>query len=270
MKTVRCVACVLLLLMLLISNGGLAMSLETSSRLLSVKYFNNGVSMYALVITKNSASQLVAYVLDSGGNEAGSYNYGDASDASSIYLLPIDRFSNQQVQDVLIFVSTDSGLKSIYSSSIASSIIESGVNMMSISPIVGLMAYPPQVIYHDETSYYVVVSYQSTVVVYLYTPGISQLSYLKTLSFNGENIIKIFPFRGFIMVLTGADKAYFIALDAALGNFDTISGLVSVAESYVHYDPATQRVLLDTGAGATEIQDAPVPYGITAMSEIRS
>lgn len=251
--------------------------LDTSNTIMSAKLINDRDTIYSMVMTKNSSNNLVAYVYTNSGGTQNSYDYGAYSSATGIYLLPLDRNSNQNVQDVLIFASTTSGLETIYSSRIQSAAIQSATNMLTINPIIGVMSYPPQIIPRDGSSEYLVISYADRVDVYDYapsdmaaTPSTPTLTFIKTaFSSVTEAVVKVFPFRGFIIVLTDGGNAYFIALEQTLGTFKTYSNISLTSGSYITYSVTTQKVYLNTDSGSIEIQNAPMPYGVIALQEVQ-
>ncbi|MDA0912076.1 MAG: hypothetical protein O2809_11085 [Proteobacteria bacterium] len=260
----------------------LATPLPVGTTIINAKFINIYNDMYSLVITRNTTNQIKAWLFDNVGNQVSfEYGFGTIANVNSAYILPIDANANQNVTKALLFLSTSLGLERIIDVSLDNEPkITANTNVLINTTPSQLLTYTPQILYRDEDTYFLILSYQSSIDMYIYTynptfPAIPSLTLSRTVSFSGETVKQVIPMKGFVIVVTENDGsppngfAHFIAL-AVNEEFATIN-LTSTDEVYLTYDPATQKTLLKTATDSTgvEIQNAPMPYGVIGMQSIQ-
>lgn len=162
----------------------------------------------------------------------------------------------------MIFLETTAGLARIIDARLNAGILQSFESFdIAGKPIISM----PKLLPRDGNNYFLVIAYSDSIAIYGYSDE-SSLNFLTLLgevvSFGAEKVIQVISVRGFVIAVTNAFKAYFIGLEAQ--NIFRIYPLNSNQEIYLSYDPITQKSYLGP-SNATEIQDAPMPYGVISM-----
>ncbi|WP_119328793.1 hypothetical protein [Cysteiniphilum halobium] len=257
-------------------------SLPVGSIIVSSKFINIYNDIYSFVITKDGADRIKGRIIDNAGNQAAyEYNFGVITNINSAYILPIDASANQNVTKVLLFLSTVSGLERIVDISLSSApAITATTNVYTNPSPNKLLVYSPQVLYRDQSSYFLILPYQNSMDIYSYTynppfPAIPSIALSRTVNFSGETIKQVLPLEKFVIVVTENNAsppngyAHFIAL--SVDKEFAIVNLSSVDDVYLTYDPATQKTLLKTAtdSNGVEIQDVPMPYGVIGMQSVQ-
>ncbi|WP_119344827.1 hypothetical protein [Facilibium subflavum] len=233
-------------------------------KILSIKYINDYDKIYGFTLVKNIASNdIKGFTLTNAGvSMSGSVNYGDFSDVDNVYILPIDVNANQAVNKLMVFMSDSDSLESVFHTSVSNGHAQSYTNLGEISAY-GALSYPPQLIYRNSNSDYLILPFGALIRVYTYDLSSPSLTYQGSVSFALENVEKILPFNGFIIVVTDALKAYFIQL-SDLSTFATYN-LTSSANVYTSYDDTSYISYLHTTNDAIDIKGAPTSYGVISM-----
>ncbi len=255
------------------NNFAYTATLDQNVNLFAMKAITIKNNIYTLVLTKNDSNQIFGQTYNSFGAQIGNnQSVSTLNSITSAYILPIDIYSNQSAENVLLFLFSNSGVQQIVSLTLNAMAEINSVSDLNITPSTSLMVYEPQIIPNSSTDDFIVLSYPSSIVLYKYTPATPSLTLLRTESFTNQTVKQILPFKGFIIAITQNNLtpppvgyAHFIALGVNK-EFATVN-LSSVDGVYLTYDPITQKTLLKTVSDSigVEIQDAPMPYGVIGM-----
>ncbi|WP_116964360.1 hypothetical protein [Fastidiosibacter lacustris] len=251
--------------------------LPAEETIIAAKLINAQDNIYSIVLTKDLSNQIGTWLYDSVGNQVSlEYNLGTFVNISNAYILPIDINSNQNTQHVLLFLSSVTQLEKLLQINFSTTTfgVDSSVDITPGSFPRARMTYMPLVIPNGTANAFLVLPYQNSIDIYLYTPSSGTLEFVRQINFSGETIKRILPFKGFIIVISEDDttppmgSAHFIAL-AVDTEFATFN-LATTAGVYISYDRTQQRTLLKTTADSVgiEIQNAPMPYGVIGMQMV--
>ncbi|WP_440994615.1 hypothetical protein [Cysteiniphilum litorale] len=257
-------------------------SLPIGTIIVSSRFINVYNDLYIFIITKNTSDQIKGWIIDNAGNQVTyEYNFGVIANINSAYVLPIDASANQNVTKMLLFLSTASGLGRIVDISLSSAPIITATTSVYTNPSPNkLLVSAPQVLYKNQSSYFLILPYQNSMDIYSYTynppfPAIPSITLNRTVNFSGETIKQVLPCDKFVIVITENNAsppngyAHFIALSIDK-EFATIN-LASTNDVYLTYNPTTQKTLLKTASDpiGIEVQNAPMPYGVIGMQSIQ-